>query len=105
MPLAELIRKKRRAEFENNQPQLAVACHNLGSWYQENQEYEDALKNYREEAGIYAALSKRMEEARAHRMVGEVFMLLGDYEKALQHELIYLSECSRWPHPLAVFNS
>lgn len=87
-----MIRKKRKAEFENNQQQSAVACQNLGNWYHENQQYENALANYREEAGIYAALSMRMEEARAHRMVGEVFMLLENFESALEHELIYLSK-------------
>lgn len=88
------MRKKRRAIADRNKSHLAVACHNLGNLYQENQDYENALANYREEATAYEELQMRMEEARAHRMIGEMFMLLDDFEKALDHELIYLSKCS-----------
>lgn len=87
------MRKKRRAIADRNKSHLAVACHNLGDLYQENQDYENALANYREEATAYEELQMRMEEARAHRMIGEMFMLLENFEKALDHELIYLSKC------------
>lgn len=86
------MRKKQRAIAEKNKLHLAVACHNLGDWYQENQDYENALNSYREEAAAYDDLGMRIERARAHRMIGEMFMLLENFEKALEHELIYLSE-------------
>lgn len=88
----ELLRKKQRALADKNKLHLAVACHNLGDWYQENQEYENALNSYRDEAAAYDDLGLRMERARAHRMIGEMFMLLENFENALEHELIYLSE-------------
>lgn len=72
--------------------QLALACKNLGNWYHENQDYNKALENYREEAEAYQILGKPMEKAIAHRMIGEVYMLLEDFDQALQHERIYLSE-------------
>lgn len=86
------MRKKQRALADKNKLHLAVACNNLGDWYQDNQDYENALKCYREEAAAYDDLGKPMERARAHRMIGEMFMLLENFEKALEHELIYLSE-------------
>lgn len=85
------MRKKHRALADNNKSQLALACHHLGDWYQENQEFENALNSYREEAAAYDDLGKPMERARAHRMIGEMYMLLENFEKALEHELIYLS--------------
>lgn len=92
------MRKKQRAIADRNKLQLAVACHNLGDWYQENQKYENALNCYRDEAAAYEELGKRIERARAHRMIGEMFMLLENFEKALEHELIYLSELPCRPH-------
>lgn len=87
-----MIRKKGRAIIDNNSLQLAVACNNLGDWYHENQQYEKALECYKEEAKVYETLGKRLEKSRAHRMIGEIYMLLEQFENALKHELIYLSE-------------
>lgn len=87
-----MIRKKERAIIENNPIQLAVACNSLGDWYHENQQYENALECYKEEAKAYEKLGKRLEKSRAHRMIGEICMLLEQFEDALKHELIYLSE-------------
>lgn len=90
--LLELIRKKQRAIIDNNPHQLAIAYKNLGDWYHENQQFENALGCYKEEAGVYDSLGKRLEKARAHRMIGEMCMLLENFDDALEHELIYLSE-------------
>lgn len=76
--------------MDNNPTQLAVAYKNLGDWYHENQQYENALECYQEEADVYESLGKRLEKAKAHRMVGEMYMLLEKFEDALKHELIYL---------------
>lgn len=90
--LLELIRKKQRAVIDNNPSQLAIAHKNLGDWYHENQQYENALECYKEEASVYDSLGKRIEKAKAHRMIGEMYMLLEKFEEALNHELIYLSK-------------
>lgn len=92
--LLELMRKKQRAIIDNNTPQLAVACKNLGDWYHENQQYENALECYKEEAKAYELLGKRMEKSKAHRMIGEMYMLLENFDEALKHELVYLSTIS-----------
>lgn len=88
----ELLRKKQRAIQDNNLQQLALTSHNLGNWYQENQEYENALENYKDEAKAYKHLDKRLETSKAYRMIGEMYMLLEDFENALNYELKYLSK-------------
>lgn len=86
----ELLRKKRRAIADNNIQQLAVTCNSLGDHYHENQQYENALDAYTEEARSYERLKKPMDKARAHRMIGEIYMLLENFDDALKHEKIYL---------------
>lgn len=88
----ELIRKKQRAAIENNASQLAVVCKSLGDWYHENQQYDKALECYKEEADVHQSLGNNLEKAKAHRMIGEMFMLLENYDEALKHEQIYLSK-------------
>lgn len=89
---SELIRKKQRAIIDDNANQLATACKSLGDWYHENQQYEKALDCYKEEADAYGTLGKRFEKSKAHRMIGEMYMLLENFDEALKHELIYLSK-------------
>lgn len=87
----ELLRKKQRAIIDNNPQQLAVVCKNLGDLYHENQQYENAIGCYKEEANAYELLGKRLENSKAHRMIGEMYMLLENFDEALRHELIYLN--------------
>ncbi|XP_031621038.1 tonsoku-like protein [Contarinia nasturtii] len=91
MNLDRLIRKKDRAIIDNNPAQLAAAYKNLGDWYHENQQYENALGCYKEEANIYESLGKRLEKAKAHRMIGEMYMLQENFDNALKYELSYLT--------------
>lgn len=86
----ELQRKKRRAIADNNIQQLATVCKNLGDYYHENQQLENALDAYTEEANAYGRLGKVMEKARAHRMIGEMYMLLENFGDAMKHEKIFL---------------
>lgn len=86
-----MLRKKQRAIVDNNPNHLAAACKSLGDWYHENQEYEKALECYNEEAGVHKSLGNRLENSKAHRMIGEMYMLLEKFDEALKHELIYLS--------------
>lgn len=94
--LTELLRKKNRALTDNNHQQLAIACKNIGDFHHENQQYENALDAYTEEARIYERLGKNMEKARAHRMIGEMYMLLENFNDAIEHEQIYLGKQSKY---------
>lgn len=71
---------------------MALVCKSLGDWYHDNQQYQQALECYKDEAKAFERLGNRLETAKAHRMVGEMFMLLEQFEDALKHELIYLSK-------------
>lgn len=71
---------------------MALACKSLGDYYHEHQQYAQALECYQEEAAAFERLSNRLETSKAHRMIGEMYMLLEKFDDALKHELIYLSE-------------
>lgn len=85
------MKKKQRAIEENNLQQLALASNNLGNLYQEKQEYQQALEQYTDEAKAYKTLEKRLDTGKAYRMIGEMYMLLEDFEKAVEYELKYFS--------------
>lgn len=88
----ELLRKKQRAINEKNTQQLAQICRKLGDMYGENQKHQDALEQYREEAKAYNNINMRLEAARANRMMGEMYMLLENFDEALKYGLKYLSK-------------
>lgn len=70
---------------------MAEICTELGDFHNKKSEYEKALSEYKHGASIYAELKMKLENARSHRMIGEMYMLLAEFEKALKHEEIYLS--------------
>lgn len=49
-----------------------------------------ALHEFQTEASIHHNLCKKMDYARAHRMIGEVYLLQGNFKEALEHEDIYM---------------
>lgn len=85
-----LLRKQQKAEDENNQPALAEACQKLGNYYMSEAHLKKALQEFQRESEIHHMLCKKMDYARAHRMIGEVFLLQGNYQEALKHEDIYM---------------
>lgn len=64
----------------------------MGDYYNQQGRYQNAVKEYQEEANIYAKMGKKLEMAKAHRMVGEMFMLLSDFDKAKDNINDYLSK-------------
>lgn len=86
------MKRKQRAINEKNVQQLAQVCRKLGDMYAENQKYHDALDHYREETKAYGNLKMPLDAARANRMMGEMYMLLENFDEALKHGLNYLSE-------------
>lgn len=49
-----------------------------------------ALHEFQTEATIHQNLCQKMDYARAHRMIGEVYLLEGKFEESLEHEDIYM---------------
>lgn len=84
------MRRKQKAETDDNQQALAEACNKLGNHYMNESELKKALGEFRQEADIYSELCKKMDYARANRMIGEVYLVMGKYSDALKHEDIYM---------------
>ncbi|KAM7354860.1 tonsoku-like protein [Cochliomyia hominivorax] len=84
------LKRKEKAFSEGNREQLAVACNILGDFYNQQGRYQNAVKEYQEEANIYARMGKKLEMAKAHRMVGEMYMLLCEFDNGKEHINDYL---------------
>lgn len=90
MNIDKLIRKKQHAKRDNNLRQLAEITNILGDMYFENERPEEALQEYMEQLKICEELRDKLSCAIAHRMIGEVYASLGDYELALVHQNLHL---------------
>lgn len=90
MNIDKLIRKKQYATRNNNLLQLAEVTRSLGDIYYENEELKKALQEYTEQLRICESLKDKLSCAIAHRMIGEVYVSLGNYEQALIHQNLYL---------------
>lgn len=52
--------------------------------------YDSAIDEYTTVAETYNDLNNRLDYARANRMVGEAYMQMREFDKAIQHQQIYL---------------
>lgn len=86
------LKRKEKARSYGNRDQVAVSCNQLGDFYNQQGKYTDAVREYVQEAQIYASMGKELETAKAKRMVGEMYTLLCDYDAAKDHINDYLSE-------------
>ncbi|XP_037959242.1 tonsoku-like protein [Teleopsis dalmanni] len=84
------IKRKEKAANDGNLEQLAVSCNNLGDFYNQHGKYQQAAQEYQQEAELYERLHKKLEMAKAHRMIGEMCMLLSEFDNAKQHINTYL---------------
>ncbi|KAI8426427.1 hypothetical protein MSG28_005269 [Choristoneura fumiferana] len=87
----KLIRKKKKALNGSNRRALAEACNDLATFYYKHNRYSDALDEYRTEANICKELGLRMEWATCNRMMGEMYMLMAEFDKALKFEERHLA--------------
>uniref|UniRef100_A0A1I8Q8X6 Tonsoku-like protein n=1 Tax=Stomoxys calcitrans TaxID=35570 RepID=A0A1I8Q8X6_STOCA len=76
------LKRKEKALNEGNRELLAQTCNHLGDFYNQQGRYQHALKEYEEEASLFSKMGKPLEMAKALRMVGEMYMLLSDFENA-----------------------
>ncbi|GAB0095582.1 Tonsoku-like protein [Sergentomyia squamirostris] len=86
----KLLNKKRKAQEDGNDQLFASSCHNLGNFYHETGQYDKALEEYKAEAEKWKSLKIRMKYGIAHRMIGEIMLMLGDVQESLKHEHQYL---------------
>lgn len=90
--ISELIRRKKKALNSSNRRALAEAYHDLASFYYKHNRYSDALDEYKSEASIYKDLGLRLEWGTSNRMIGEMYMLLAEFDKALKYEERHLGK-------------
>lgn len=65
---------------------MAEACNDLAMFYYKHNRYDDALDEFKNEAEIYKELGLRMEWGTSNRMIGEMYMLQAEFDKALKYE-------------------
>lgn len=90
--ISELIRRKKKALNSSNRRALAEAYNDLATYYYKHNRYSDALEEYKSEASIVKDLGFQMEWGTCNRMIGEMYMLLAEFEKALKYEHRHLGE-------------
>ncbi|KAK5642065.1 hypothetical protein RI129_008232 [Pyrocoelia pectoralis] len=86
----KLLKRKHKAQSSDNQSTLASTCIDLGRLYDQEERYEDAITEYVIVADIYKGMGKLLDYARVCRVIGEAFINLHEYEKALEYQEVYL---------------
>ncbi|GLH12486.1 Transient receptor potential channel pyrexia [Gryllus bimaculatus] len=86
----KLLKRKKRAQEEQNLELLANTLKKLAELYYSKGQYEEALNAYEEERDLWSNLGKPMEKARASRFMGEIYCHLENYKDALSKLKEYL---------------
>lgn len=90
MYFVELLKKKEKATGNNNA--LVIVCTDLAQYYFSEQKFGKAIKEYQIVSNIYKAERKMILYGQTNRGIGEAFMELCEFEKALRHFKIYLGK-------------
>lgn len=90
--LLEYLRRKRKALSEGNKKLLATTCIDLAELYMRQGRYDTAVDEFTLVADAYSSLGKEMDYGRANRMIGEAYMQLREFDKALSHQKIHLGK-------------
>lgn len=88
----ELKKLKKKAQNENNTNFLISACTDLADLYLKQDNYDFAIEEYKIIAEVYETQNNQLEFAKANRAIGEAYIGLLDFEKALKYQKIYLSK-------------
>lgn len=80
----------RPVKCDSNLRQLAEITKTLGDMYFANEQPEKALREYTKQLTVCQELEDELRCAIAHRMIGEVYASLGDYDQALTHQNLHL---------------
>lgn len=88
----ELLRKKRKAQSDGNKTLLATICIDLGDYYMRTGHYNAAIEEFITVADIYKQSGKIVDYGSANRMIGEAYMQIREFDKALEYQKIHLSK-------------
>ncbi|XP_076272195.1 tonsoku-like protein [Rhynchophorus ferrugineus] len=84
----KLLKKKEKVTGNNNA--LVSVCTDLAQYYFSEQKFPEAIREYQVVSKIYKSEDKMLLYGQANRGIGEAYMELHEYEKALKHFGIYL---------------
>lgn len=90
MFFSELQKRKRKALNDNNKQLLISSCTDLADIYIKRGEYNSAIAEYKILADLYNAESNKIEFAKINRGIGEAYMGLHNFNKAMEYLKIYL---------------
>lgn len=62
--------------------------------YFESQRFEKAIEEYEEQLNVCECLNDKLGQAVAHRMIGECYTNLEEYDEAVKHDNLYLGRYS-----------
>lgn len=89
--IARLEKEKRKALKKDDLREVAYLCNLLGQEYVKDGDFDEALSQHKEEAGICEALGDTVGLAVAIRQLGEVYSKISSWDKALHYLYRYLS--------------
>ncbi|KAL1130615.1 hypothetical protein AAG570_011857 [Ranatra chinensis] len=89
--LIEWKKKKEKATAEGNLNGIFYACKELAEIYFQEEKYDEALLQYKDMEKTCEESGNKIDYARAHRMIGEVYCEKGQFEKAIKHQMIHLN--------------
>ncbi|XP_022917423.2 tonsoku-like protein [Onthophagus taurus] len=86
----KLIKRKKKVLNENNPSNTISAILNLAQFYFKEERYEEAIDEFKQAARQNKALNKLIDYGICHRMIGEAYLNIRKFEKALEHQQIHL---------------
>jgi NF-kappa-B inhibitor-like protein 2 len=88
------LKRKQKYISDGNKQMLAETCNKLGNFYMNENDFEKALLEFKEEESIYKENlntdNAALQYAKANRMISEVYILQGKFSQALKHINVYL---------------
>ena len=88
---SELNSDKSKAKNNKDFKELIKICNCLGRKYLQNQRYEEAISEHKEELETSLRIRCRLSEAIARRALGECYSEINEYNKALTEHNKYLT--------------
>ncbi|CAG9836895.1 unnamed protein product [Diabrotica balteata] len=92
MDETKLQKRKRKAQNEGNNRLLVSTCADLSDIYMKSGRFQQAIEEFETLAEIYKLEHNQIEYGKANRGIGEAYLGLHNFKKALEHQKIYLNK-------------
>uniref|UniRef100_A0A6P7FXH7 Tonsoku-like protein n=1 Tax=Diabrotica virgifera virgifera TaxID=50390 RepID=A0A6P7FXH7_DIAVI len=90
MEETKLQKRKRKAQNEGNNRLLVSTCADLSDVYMKSGRFQQAIEEFKTLAEVYKLEHNQIEYGKANRAIGEAYLGLHNFKKALEHQKIYL---------------